>query len=144
MMCVDQECFTNQTTEVEKVYFATAFRKTEEPSVSWETRKYYRCNKKTTANKKKQTEMVQAQSGNYPGLTWTAKKFVEHCVATALAIIVLQHPGGPKSRMPFSVHDVSLLQALETAPSTMCFKRFLSSCCPPISSHRTWNKIDLL
>ena len=62
----------------------------------------------------------------------TAKKFMPLSVATALAINVLEHPGGPYSstplggRMPMVVNSSGRCNGHSTAS----FRRAFTNCCP--------------
>ena len=71
--------------------------------------------------------------------TLTARKFSPLSVARALAIIVLEQPGGPYMRIPRG-GDIPILRKASgcwRGHSTACLNFSLTSSWPPMSVHRT-------
>ena len=73
--------------------------------------------------------------------TLTARKFSPLSVARALAIMVLEQPGGPYMRIPRG-GDIPILRKASgcwRGHSTACLNFSLTSSWPPMSVHRTCN-----
>ena len=87
-------------------------------------------------------------AGRSGGITPTliAMKLMPLSRANALAIIVLEQPGGPYmrrprgGRIPRRLNASGCLRGHSIAWRNLCFK----SACPPMSSHNTWEKNGIL
>ena len=68
-----------------------------------------------------------------------ARKFMPDSVASALAMRVLEQPGGPYKRIPFGGATPSTSNSLEhfVGRSTMSCSACFTVSIPPISDHRT-------